>query len=227
MEAVLAQMYADDNLEGPKSACKWGEWSDNTVVDKMTVIVEQSANDIAKYDGNMTGRTIDVVPLTYSVPTYTQHVNGQLYLGYPLPMMQPPCLKNAVYVPGFSMTTSEVSSEMSDESGDAATIDTTIVTENGCDTMSEACTELTYDDPKELSDEINEYLGKFTHHAGWRDESKNYGFIKVKTPIKGMTRFIAFDPPQECKRDDTVWFRIVPNKRGKDAWKAVVCGIKN
>lgn len=203
LKIVLAKMYADDNIDGNKMKSKWGDEAEEIVVaQKVEKQIEESLKE---------------KPLPYSGPTYTQHSNGHFYLGWPETLTREPCAKNAVYVSHCSMTSSEISSEMSGEMSDL-------------DLMSEQSEELEEKLEEKSADLVHvdqfahpTYIGKFEHHAGWRDASKNWGFIYVTDPIKGMMRFIAFDvPPSAHKRGDTVRFIVKQNKRGKDAWKAVV-----
>lgn len=210
MEALLAQMYADDNLEGPTAACRWGDWGDwsDWGVQTRTDIGNEDCRPSNLFDKEEQDWG---APLAYSVTTYTQHANGHFYKGYPIPAIQPPSVKNAIYVPRLSMTSSEVSSDITED----------MVADNA--EVSEVLSEASWEDEfLEFLEEDEVYAGKFVYSAGWRDATKNYGFIKLKAPIKGMTRLIVFDPPQECRRGDTVLFTIVPNKRGNDAWKAVI-----
>ena len=183
MEALLNKMYADDNINGDKSQGKWGDQSD------------------LQYDESE--RMYNNPPLAYTRPTFTQDMDGQFYFGYPISMMQTPCLKNAIYVPCYSKTDSDMSSETTEPE------------------ISE------FDLGSEFSEEEGEcedlmYAGKFVYHAKSRDASKNYGFIVTEKPIMSMTRFITFDVPQKCKLGDTVRFNLVHNKRGKDAYKAMI-----
>lgn len=82
-----------------------------------------------------------------------------------------------------------------------------------------------WDCTSELSDaECTEltHVGKFTGYAGRDGAVKNYGFVQTEELVMNMTRFIVLDVPPECKRGDRVRFVLVPNKRGKDACKAVI-----
>ena len=193
MDILLAHIRTDDKLDGPCGPGKWGDLCEEHVLGQSMKKATYEAGDVSNK-----GRGNNRAPLVYSVPTYTQHANGSFYLGYPIPMMQS---NHRISRPCDSITATDSSTEMTDISDD----------------MTEA--DMTEDD---VSDEDTLYVGRLTHYAGWQDASKNYGFIKVNAPIKKLTRLITFNPPPKYKRGDTVLFRIAPNKRGKDAWKAEI-----
>jgi len=209
MEALLNKMYADHNIKGDKTRGNWGDQLDH--LDQLDQL-DQKVN---------TAKTVKAMyedpPLAYMAPTYTQAADGKFYLGYPIAVMQEAPKKAVRVLYGYgtveklskdmshldpSMTASETSSEMTE------TTELDLTSESS----EEECAELTY-------------IGKFAHHAGWFDTSKNYGFVTVEEPVMDMTRFITFDVPTACKRGDTVRFMIVPNKRGKDACKAVITEV--
>jgi len=73
----------------------------------------------------------------------------------------------------------------------------------------------------DASTDDNLHCGMLINYLGWKDVSKNYGFIETQKPVMNQTRFIVFNIPSECKRYDKVEFRVLPNKKGRDKWKAV------
>jgi len=131
----------------------------------------------------------------YGGLTYTRFEDGQYYAGWQIPI-------DYLYM---------------DPSMEAAYVDPFVPVQ--CDS-SEGC-ETWSDKWSEASTDNSSHSGMLVNYLGWKDASKNYGFIETKEPIMDQTRFIVFNIPSDCKRYDTVEFLVSPNKKGKDKWMAV------
>lgn len=133
----------------------------------------------------------------YDGLTYTRFEDGQYYAGWQIPIdylyLDLALYTDAAYVDPF------VQSQCDDS--------------EGCETWSDKCSEASSDN--------SSHSGMLVNYLGWKDASKNYGFIETKEAVMDQTRFIVFDIPSDCKQYDTVEFLVSPNKKGKDKWMAV------